>query len=125
MFLGLGFDACHYPHMIPEDIMTRVSEDPQLPPIPDDDFDDIPDIAKAQSILSHERAQDMLGTPKAIDFARHYYGCIAMVDELVGRLMSAVDGSSEKWLVVFTSDHGFHVMDKERTSKYTMWPAVT
>ena len=68
----------------------------------------------------------MLANPEEADrYLRHYYGCIATEDALVGRVMQAVEKSLKDWVVIFTSDHGFHLLDKERTSKYTLWPMVT
>ena len=43
----------------------------------------------------------------------------------MGRVMEAVEKSAKNWVVIFTSDHGFHLLDKERTSKYTVWPMTT
>ena len=41
-FYGVGFEACHYNQYIPAEIMELVDAGPALPPIPEDDFDDIP-----------------------------------------------------------------------------------
>lgn len=48
-----------------------------------------------------------------------------MVDIMVGRLMKFVNNSPDPWFVVFTSDHGYHIMDKLRLSKYTLWTQAT
>lgn len=36
-----------------------------------------------------------------------------------------MENSPDDYLVVFTSDHGFHLLDKIRMSKFTLWSSVT
>ena len=73
-----------------------------------------------------KKGQALIADPAEGDrYLRHYYGCIETVDQAVGRVMKAVEQSAKEWVVIFTSDHGFHVLDKERMSKYTLWPMST
>lgn len=48
----------------------------------------------------------------------NYYGCVARLDECLGRLMDALEkaGKAENTIVLFTSDHGCHF--RTRNSEY-------
>ena len=106
--------------------MDNIPTNVTRPPVPEGDYDDIPEAGEVQQsgALRHGRA--LLANPLQGDrYVRHYYGCIETVDQAVGRVMQAVGNSTKEWVVIFASDHGFHLLDKERTSKYTLWPMST
>jgi arylsulfatase A-like enzyme len=48
-----------------------------------------------------------------------YYGCVARLDECLGRLLAWLDahGQAERTIVVFTSDHGCHFRTRNREYK--------
>jgi len=49
-----------------------------------------------------------LGEPVLREFMRIYYGCVRLIDDQVGRILDALDASSqaENCIVVFLADHG-------------------
>lgn len=125
-FYALGFTACHTPLYIPKEIMDNVSSSPAFPPNPADDFDDIPGPGKLFGRSSETNVNLFKANPSLYtSFIRHYYGCIRLVDQMVGQIMDYVDNSPEEFIVIFTSDHGFHLVDKNRAAKFTLWSAVT
>jgi len=49
-----------------------------------------------------------LGEPGLREFLRIYYGCVKKIDDLVGRILRALDetGRADNTIVLFTADHG-------------------
>lgn len=41
-FYTFGLRSCHVPHYVPKEIADKIPQPPIYPPIPPDDFDDIP-----------------------------------------------------------------------------------
>lgn len=125
-FYAMGFTACHTPVYVPSEIMADIGFTPPRPPVPANDFNDIPFAGSLFGQSSKFNAETTKADwPLYTSYIRHYYGCIRLVDELVGKLMTYVEESDEEFVVVFTSDHGFHLIDKLRMAKFTLWSAVT
>lgn len=107
--------------------MEDEPDPPIRPPFPPNDYNDIPnnidDFIGGESLDSAE----ILLNSKALgdSFVRHYYGCVRSIDVSVGRLMEYVYNSDKKWFVMLTSDHGYHLLDKGRMTKFTLWRAAT
>ena len=56
-----------------------------------------------------------------------YLACVAAVDDNVGQVLDALDNSSlkENTIVVLTSDHGFHMGEKDYLYKNSLWEEST
>ena len=56
-----------------------------------------------------------------------YLACTAFVDHQVGRVLEALDESefAENTVVVLFSDHGYHLGEKDRVSKHSLWEEST
>jgi arylsulfatase A-like enzyme len=56
-----------------------------------------------------------------------YMACVAFIDEQVGTVLDALEASphADNTIVILTSDHGFHVGDKEAIYKQTLWDTGT
>ena len=52
-----------------------------------------------------------------------YYACVSFVDDMVGRVLSALYTSDyrDNTVVVFWSDHGWHLGEKRSWRKFTLW----
>lgn len=52
-----------------------------------------------------------------------YLACVSFVDEQVGRVIKALDNGAygNNTYVVLFSDHGFHIGEKERHAKRSLW----
>jgi arylsulfatase A-like enzyme len=61
------------------------------------------------------------------DFAKQlihgYYACVSFTDAQIGKVLDALDelGLSDDTIVVFTSDHGFSLMEHNRWSKHNLF----
>lgn len=59
---------------------------------------------------------------------RHaYLACVSYIDRLTGKLVNALDqcGLRENTIIVFTSDHGYHLGDQSLWSKHTTFELAT
>jgi arylsulfatase A-like enzyme len=56
-----------------------------------------------------------------------YLACISFVDDQVGAILDALENSeyADNTLVIFTSDHGFHMGDKQFIYKQSLWDGAT
>ena len=56
-----------------------------------------------------------------------YLACVSYIDHEVGRLLEALDRSPMKnnTIIVFWSDHGWHLGEKEHWGKWTGWERST
>ncbi|MEM0927017.1 MAG: sulfatase-like hydrolase/transferase, partial [Planctomycetota bacterium] len=56
-----------------------------------------------------------------------YMACVAFIDDQAGTVLDALEASdyADNTVVILTSDHGFHVGDKEAIYKQTLWDSGT
>lgn len=113
-FLAVGFVRPHVPLVAPRRSFTGYPLDEmRVPEVPEGDLDDMPREARAAS-----NAAKFKLTPEAQKKSlRGYYAAVSYMDEQVGRLLDALDqlGLRENTIVVFMSDHGYHL------GEHTMW----
>jgi len=108
-FLAVGFFRPHTPFVAPKAYFDLYSRDEmRLPYAPPGDRDDIPVAAFAHNnpVPHYGLDEDVL-----LDAMHAYYACLSFVDAQVGLLLDALDdlGLANDTLVVFWSDHGFHL----------------
>ncbi|MEM9016245.1 MAG: sulfatase [Verrucomicrobiota bacterium] len=108
-FLGVGFFRPHTPFVAPKKYFDLYPlEEMRLPYAPEGDRDDIPTAAFAHNCpVPHYNLEE----PVLLGALQAYYACVSFVDAQVGRLLDALDrlGIAEKTMVVFWSDHGYHL----------------
>jgi arylsulfatase A-like enzyme len=127
-FLGVGTFRPHIPLYVPKRYfdMYPLSEI-ELPEVPADDLDDIP--PEGQTLAAARRA-DIDKTIKAgkwKQFVQAYLASITFADAQLGRLLDALDNSAyaDNTIVVFWSDHGWHLGEKRHVHKATLWEEAT
>ncbi|MCB1077308.1 MAG: sulfatase, partial [Verrucomicrobiae bacterium] len=120
-FLAVGFWRPHLPFVAPKKYWDLY--DPAKITLPNPPYapEGAPDIALHDS--KEIRGYGL--TPKDRDFTsdeiRHYrhgyYASISFMDAQLGKILDALEesGESENTLIVFTSDHGFHIGEQ------TLW----
>lgn len=128
LFLAAGIYMPHLPWYAPRKYFDLYPlDDITLPPIKANDLDDIP--AGGQRMAADRRGDLELvrreGQYKNV--LQAYLACISYADSLIGRLLDALDASpiADNTIVVFWSDHGWHLGEKEHLHKFTLWDRAT
>jgi len=119
-FLAVGFVRPHVPLVAPESYYDPYP--PQrmlLAPRVDGDWDDIP-AAGVPHYTSKRRGLEDPGTQRKVLSA--YYASVAFMDEQVGRVLDELEalGLAEDTIVVFTSDHGYHLGEHDFWQKLSL-----
>ena len=88
---------------------------------------DIPPVAKR-----HGRNWDIFKireeTPEQAQAAIHaYYACASFIDDQIGLMLEALEesGQADNTIVIFTSDHGFHLGEHGMWSKISLFEQAT
>ena len=127
-FLAVGIYRPHDPQYAPSEYFD---EHPlagvELPTILSSDLDDVPPIAKryTRSANSYEA---MIRKHSALQSAtRGYLASVTFADAMIGRVLDALRASpyAENTVVVLFSDHGYHIGEKEKYHKSTLWEEST
>lgn len=108
-FVAAGFFRPHTPFVAPKKYFEMYPlEEIRLPYAPEGDRDDVPTAAFAHNCPVPNYGLDELTLRKAV---QAYYACVSFIDAQVGRMLDALDelGLAEKTIVVFWSDHGYHL----------------
>jgi arylsulfatase A-like enzyme len=124
-FNAAGIYRPHLPWYVPEVDFERFPLDGiQLPPTLEGDLDDVPPIATRSTFNSVEVHDWILrGAGRWREGVQAYLASIAYADAMVGRLLDALadSGRADRTIIVLWSDHGFHLGEKERWRKFTLW----
>lgn len=114
-FLAVGFWRPHLPFVAPKKYWDLYDAETVAPPTPDQPPSGVPDIAMHESreIRGYGNVPtDRPFTPEEIQHFRHgYYAAISFLDAQLGEVLEALEdgGHASNTIVVFTSDHGFHI----------------
>ena len=125
-FLAVGLFKPHSPLYLPRQYFTdRPLSETRLPDVKADDLKDVPEYAKnyLKSGLQEQINAKNLG-PSAV---RAYLAGISFCDAMVGKVLDALEQSPNRnnTIVVFTSDHGFYLGEKQRWHKGGLWEQGT
>ena len=127
-FMSVGFYRPHVPFFPPKRVYEKF-EGAVLPKIDANDCDDIPEAARALTlsnpkIPTHEWMQQENRWELAV---QAYLASIAWMDEQLGRVLKALDDGphAQDTIVVLLSDHGYHLGEKQRWSKFSLWERTT
>lgn len=119
-FLGVGFVRPHVPFVAPRPYYTPFLpySKHQLPPKIDGDWDDIPRLGINYK-TSRNMKMDIRRQKKAVG---GYYASVAYMDAQVGKVMTALKnaGIADKTIVIFTSDHGYHLGEHDFWAKVSL-----
>jgi len=134
-FLGIGLIRPHTPLVVPDKFFDMFpKEDIKLPLILENDAEDtyfekqfFPDESKGKYhynslISSFSTKEDALKT-----YYQAYLASIAFMDEQVGRFLDTLEASdfAQNSIVIFTSDHGYTLGEKEQLFKNNLWESST
>jgi arylsulfatase A-like enzyme len=133
-FMTLGFAKPHTPLYAPKKYFDMFdAENIQLPPYLENDLDD------CAKVLVEKTNPDDLGRDIFETFQKAggkeiwrkwihaYLACVAFVDDQVGKVMDglAANGLLDSTIIIFCSDNGYHIGEKDHIFKNTLWEEAT
>jgi arylsulfatase A-like enzyme len=129
-FMAVGYYRPHIPLYAPSQYFKNYPEEKTLlPPILDDDLDDLPETAKRWVAQAGTAGSDATvqkyGQHKAAVAA--YLACVTFIDAQVGRLLKGLEkhGQADNTVIVLWGDHGWHLGEKQHWGKWTGWERST
>ncbi len=139
-FMGVGFIRPHTPLIVPQKYFDLFPlESIKLPDIRRGDVEDTfkHTLAPGSDDRSDDRGHKMYSSLiKSFKgdrdlalrkFIQAYLASVASVDDLVGQVLKAVDSSplKDNTIIVFTSDHGWGMGEKDYLYKNSLWQEST
>ena len=130
LFLAVGYYRPHIPLWAPKRFFDRFKDDPgKLPPVKNSDLNDLGEMGRkwareAVTAGSHATVVEYGQWQAAVEA---YLACTTYVDHEIGRLLGALDQSAagkDTW-IIFWSDHGWHLGEKDHWGKWTGWERST
>jgi choline-sulfatase len=121
-FLAVGFYRPHTPYVAPKKYFDQYRlSDIRVPQVPNGYLQTLP--APARFTLTEHQEQQNLPDETARQAMRAYYAAISFMDQQVGRLLDALDRLklADETIVVFTSDHGYHMGEHGHYQKMTLF----
>ncbi len=119
-WLGVGFVRPHVPFVAPRSYFAPFKPYSRLtlPPKREGDWEDIPK-AGINYCTSENMKMDLRRQKKALG---GYYASVSYLDAQVGKVLDALDetGLTNRTIIVFTSDHGFHLGEHDFWAKVSL-----
>ena len=119
-FLACGIFRPHLSWFVPREFYEKFrADDLILPEVNENDYDDIPSAA----LQPQKNYYSVKKYDKQKDAVQAYLACINYADACVGILLDALARSkyAENTIVVLWGDHGWHLGEKLRYKKFTLW----
>lgn len=126
-FCAVGFYRPHLPWYVPRRFFDLYPlENIVLPDVEIDDLSGVPEIAKGWAATPDDHSR-IVEHGQWCHAVRGYLASISFCDELVGRLLRALDaaGLAENTIVMLWGDNGFHLGEKLHWRKFTLWEEAT
>lgn len=127
-FMAIGFIRPHVPFFPPRRVYESI-ERAGRPEVKEDDWSDLSPAAKELTlsnvnIPTHEWMEQDGRWDEAV---KSYLACVRWVDEQIGRVLDALDESphADNTIIILYSDHGYHLGEKQRWSKFSLWERTT
>ncbi|MDF1852445.1 MAG: sulfatase [Verrucomicrobiales bacterium] len=139
-FMGVGFVRPHTPLIVPQEYFDRFPiGEIELPEILEGDAEDTfkSTVTSKEDDRSDDRGTKMYHSLVASydgdrelalkKFIQAYLASVASVDDLLGDILDVVDNSplKDNTIVVFTSDHGWGMGEKDYLYKNSLWQEST
>jgi len=128
-FIACGFRHPHVPCLASQKWFDLYPEaDLVMPPVKADERKGTPRFSwYLHWKLPEPRLKMLQETNEWRPLVRAYLASISFVDAQVGRVLDALDasGRADDTVIVFWSDHGYHLGEKEISGKNTLWERAT
>jgi choline-sulfatase len=125
-FLAIGLWHPHIPMFAPQKYFD-LYPDPRMPECPENDLDDVPPEGQKLAASRRNEHERILKEGKWKDAVRAYLACISFADAMIGRMLDMLDQSpyAGNTIIVFWSDNGWHLGEKQHWHKSTLWQRAT
>lgn len=126
-FLACGLHKPHMPWNVPRKYYDMHPLDQiKLPPYLETDLDDVPPAGVKMAHPETDHAK-ILASGRWKEAVQSYLAAISYSDAMIGRLLDAFDRSDyrDNTIVVFWSDHGWHLGEKHHWRKFALWEEST
>jgi len=127
-FIAYGTFNPHMPWYVPQKYfelfpLDEVTTPERLP----NDLDDVPPLGVKLTSRKSRYVDSLLEHELHKDGVQAYLATTAYADAQIGRVLKALEESPHKdnTIVVFLSDHGFHLGEKNHWQKATLWEEAT
>ena len=135
-FIIAGMNRPHTPRYAPKEFFDMFPlETIILPPYLENDLNDTPSIlwennyqSSALTRFLEDSAETNIGSEMWWKkWVQSYLACVAFVDHQIGVILDSLENSqyADNTIVIFTSDHGYHMGEKNFLSKTTIWEEST
>jgi len=126
-FLVHGISKPHLSFVVPQRFFDMYPLDSiVLPETPDDDYSDIPPVVK-EKVLNSQDLEHFIRIRKAgngwKEVMQAYLASISFCDWILGQVLDSLAASpyAESTIIVVWSDHGYHIGEKEKLHKRSLW----
>lgn len=127
-FLAVGLWHPHIPMFAPQHYYDLYPDSKvRIPQGPEDDLKDIPPIGQQFAGFRRDEHERIVKEGKWRDAVRSYLASISFADAMIGRLIKSLDNSAhaKNTVIVFWSDNGWHLGEKQHWHKSTLWQRST
>jgi arylsulfatase A-like enzyme len=127
-FLSVGIFRPHVPWFNPARFVEKYPlDDLLLPPVKVDDLDDLGEWARRRAHDKASQHDQLVEFGEWKPAVQAYLASISFADANVGRVLYALEKSPHRdnTIVVFWSDHGYHLGEKGHWHKRTLWERAT
>ena len=135
-FIVAGMNRPHTPRYAPKEFFDMFPlETIILPPYLENDLNDTPSILWENNYQSSALTRFLADSSETDigsemwwkKWVQSYLACVAFVDHQVGVILDSLENSqyADNTIVIFTSDHGYHMGEKNFLSKTTIWEEST
>jgi arylsulfatase A-like enzyme len=125
-FLACGQYKPHLPWFVPQKYFDMYPQDEvTLPDVKEDDLADVPKAGRRMGIArDHPR---ILKNDLWRSAVQGYLATVTFADRCLGRVLDALEDGphADNTVVVLWSDHGWHLGEKARWRKFTLWEEST
>lgn len=126
--LAVGITRPHVPFYTPKKYFEMYPTDTlKFEDVPENDWNDIPAIADTGRHKAFQMKKGVDDREKRAKWIQAYHACVSFADAQVGLVLNALKRNSldKNTIVVFHSDHGFHMGEHFQYGKVTLWEECT
>jgi arylsulfatase A-like enzyme len=127
-FICCGLFNPHMPWYVPKKYFDMFPLDEvTTPELLENDLDDVPELGRALTQRKGKFVDAVLEHGLHQQAVQAYLATTAYADAQLGRVLDTLEKSSHRdnTIVVFLTDHGFHLAEKHHWQKATLWEEAT